>query len=124
MKVPTFEGRRLMDEIDGFRMFLEVAEKDRLDVLHAPEVTAEVFERFLPYAMALDVETRWAARFERSMAAMGKKDADYSPSWFRGSSPRAFSVGAFTGAFAGSFAGALSSSSSSGGGSSGGGGGR
>mgnify|MGYP000396417881 CR=1 FL=1 len=126
MKAPTFEGRRLMDEIEGFKLYLGVAEKDRLDMLHGPEVTPEVFERYLPYAMALDVETRWAERFEQELARTGQKPSRYDPAWYRGPSFSPSAVGAFAGAFAGSFAGALSSSTSSGsggGGSSGGGGG-
>lgn len=126
MKAPTFEGRRLMDEIEGFRMYLQVAEKDRMNVLHEPTVTPEVFERYLPYAMALNVETQWAERFEREMARAGQSSVSYSPAWYRGPSFSPHAIGAFTGSFAGSFAGAMSSSTSSGsggGGSSGGGGG-
>lgn len=126
MKAPTFEGRRLMDEIEGFRMYLNVAEQDRLEVLHAPDVTPDVFERYLPYAMALDVENQWARRFENALSRTGRAAATYHPAWYRGTSFSTNSIGTFTGTFAGSFAGTLSSSTSSGsggGGSSGGGGG-
>ncbi len=126
MKAPTFEGRRLMDEIEGFKLYLGVAEKNRLDLLHEPKVTPEVFERYLPYAMALNVENRWAERFERELAQAGRQSSRYDPVWYRGPSFSPSAIGAFTGSFAGAFAGALSSSTSSGsggGGSSGGGGG-
>ncbi|HQI80957.1 MAG TPA: DUF2207 domain-containing protein, partial [Deltaproteobacteria bacterium] len=56
MKAPTIRGRRVMDAIEGLRLYLSVAEKDRLNLLNPPEKTPEVFERFLPYALALDVE--------------------------------------------------------------------
>lgn len=84
MKAHTIEGRELMDEIFGFKMFLEVAEKSRLDVLHAPDVTPELFERYLPYAMALNVENQWAARFQQELARAGLDISSYKPLWHEG----------------------------------------
>jgi UDP-N-acetylmuramoylalanine-D-glutamate ligase len=52
-----------MDEIEGFKEYLGVAEEDRLNALNPPDKTPELFERFLPYAVALDVENAWAKRF-------------------------------------------------------------
>ncbi|MEM6586682.1 MAG: DUF2207 domain-containing protein, partial [Pseudomonadota bacterium] len=52
---PTPEGQALMDEIEGFRLYLSVAEKDRLNMIDAPDFSLELFERFLPYAIALGV---------------------------------------------------------------------
>ena len=62
-KAPTPAGRRIMDEIDGFRQYLAVAEKDRLNLLNPPDETPGLFERYLPYALALGVEQRWSERF-------------------------------------------------------------
>ena len=60
-----------MDRIEGFRQYLGVAEEDRLNALNPPDKTPELFERFLPYAIALDVENRWAKRFAAVLAAAG-----------------------------------------------------
>jgi uncharacterized membrane protein len=60
-----------MDQIEGFRMYLGVAEEDRLEALNPPDKTPELFERFLPYAVALDVENTWAKRFAGVLAAAG-----------------------------------------------------
>lgn len=62
-------GRRLQDEIEGLRQYLSVAEKDDLARMKAPPQTAEEFSRFLPYAMALDVEKAWAERFTAILGA-------------------------------------------------------
>lgn len=70
MKSHTIEGRRITDEIEGFRQYLGVAEEDRLNALNPPEKTPELFEKFLPYAVALDVENAWAARFAELLAQM------------------------------------------------------
>ena len=42
LKAPTLLGRKIMDEIDGFKMYLEVAEEDRLNTLNPPEKNARV----------------------------------------------------------------------------------
>ncbi len=62
------EGRKVMDQIDGFREYLGVAEEERLEYLNPPEKTPELFERFLPYAVALDLENSWAKRFAGILA--------------------------------------------------------
>ena len=49
MKAPTMAGRKILDQIEGFRMYLSVAEKDRLNLQNPPERTPELFEMFLPY---------------------------------------------------------------------------
>jgi uncharacterized membrane protein YgcG len=131
LKAPTLAGRRLMDRFEGFRLYLSVAEKDELAFRHPPEKTPELFERFLPYAMALDVEQQWGERFE-AILARAQADGSYQqPGWYRGSRWSGAGTGAFGAAVGGALAGAVASSSQApgsssgmgGGGSSGGGGG-
>ena len=71
LKAPSRGGRKIMDQIEGFREYLSVAEEDRLNVLNPPEKTPELFERFLPYAIALDCQNAWAAKFASVLAAAG-----------------------------------------------------
>ncbi|MFO7599761.1 MAG: DUF2207 domain-containing protein [Candidatus Desulfacyla sp.] len=131
LKAPTLLGRKIMDRLEGFKLYLSKAEAHRLRVLHPPERTPELFERFLPYALALDVEHAWSEQFSDVLAAAGKDGAVYSPTWYSGSSFRdlggpglASSLGsAFSGAIASSATAPGSRSGSGGGGSSGGGGG-
>ena len=59
----SLEGRKLQDAVEGLRHYLGVAEKDDLARMKAPPQTAEEFARFLPYAVALEVEKTWAERF-------------------------------------------------------------
>lgn len=81
LKAPSVAGRKLMDGIEGFRLFLSVAEQHRLEVLNPPDLTPEVFEKYLPHALALDVENEWAERFANRLRAAGQDPADYSPTW-------------------------------------------
>ena len=55
MRAPTIQGRKVMDEIDGFKMYLETAEKNRLNISTEPPMSIDRFERILPYAIALGV---------------------------------------------------------------------
>ncbi|TMJ12317.1 MAG: DUF2207 domain-containing protein [Alphaproteobacteria bacterium] len=132
MAAPTKEGRKLMDEIAGFEKYLSVTEENRLETLHPPEKTPELFERYLPHAIALGVENRWASRFEGVLAAASADPGQQqNMGWYVGnqnvwSDPGRFasSMGsALTSSIASASTAPGSSSGSGGGGSSGGGGG-
>ncbi len=69
MAAPTREGRVVMDRIAGFERYLSITEESRLETLHPPEKTPELFERYLPHAIALGVENRWAGKFAAVLAA-------------------------------------------------------
>jgi hypothetical protein len=83
LKAPSVAGRRAMDEIEGFRLYLGTADEDRLNAMDSPEKTPELFERFLPYAVALDVQNAWAKRFASVLAAAGATAA--ATAWYAGS---------------------------------------
>jgi len=124
LKAPTREGRKALDKIDGFRMYLSIAEKDRLNILNPPDHTPELFEKYLPYALALDVEQQWAQQFEDVLEAAGRDaSGEYSPGWYSGSSFHSLGAGALASSIGHSMSSAISSSSTAPGSSSGGGGG-
>jgi hypothetical protein len=133
LKAPTLAGAKIRDQIDGFKMFLTTAEKDRLEVLHPPHVTPEMFEKYLPYAIALDSENQWSRKFEAEavQAGVAPSQQTYSPRWYSGSSFGRLGTTGFASSLGGAVAGATAaaatapgrSSGSGGGGSSGGGGG-
>ncbi|MEO8637330.1 MAG: DUF2207 domain-containing protein [Candidatus Taylorbacteria bacterium] len=117
------KGVHAKEHISGFKLYLSVAERDRINFHNAPTKNPEQFEKFLPYAMALGVEKEWAKVFEGIDLPQ--------PNWYNDSSLSAFSAGAFASNMT-SFSTASnsslastpgSSSGSGGGGSSGGGGG-
>lgn len=123
LKAPTLRGRQVMDQIEGFKLYLSVAEKDRLEVLHPPEKTPELFEKYLPYALALDVENDWSQQFAEVLAAAQVDGRPYHPGWYHGRGWYPGSVGSFADNLGSSFASAIASSSSPPGSSSGSGGG-
>jgi uncharacterized membrane protein YgcG len=130
LKAPTVAGRKILDQLEGFRMYLKTAEEDRLQVLNPPDKTPDLFERFLPYALALDCENEWNAKFTAVLAAAAAAGAT-APVWYSGSNWDAGRTTSFTDSLGSSLASSTaaastapgSSSGSGGGGSSGGGGG-
>jgi uncharacterized membrane protein len=60
MPVKTVKGVKTMGAILGFEEFLSRTERDRLERMK----DANLFERCLPYAIALGVSERWAKAFE------------------------------------------------------------
>ncbi len=112
-------------KIEGLKLFLSVTEKDRMAFHNAPKKTPNLFNKLLPYAIALGVEKEWAKQFEGM-------DLEEATSWY-GSPTHNFSAyylasslsSDFSGAVASNFSPPSQSSSSGGGGGgfSGGGGG-
>ncbi len=58
------EGAAAWARAEGLKLYLGVAEKDRLKFTDAPERTPERFNKLLPYAVAMGVEKEWAKQFE------------------------------------------------------------
>jgi uncharacterized membrane protein YgcG len=126
LKAPTLAGRKILDQIEGFRWYLKVGEKDRLNLENPPQRTPELFEQFLPYALALDVEQEWAEQFADVLAKAGE-ETGYSPAWYAGAAWTTLGAAGFTQALGSSMSTAIAAAStapgSSSGGSGGGGGG-
>ncbi len=122
MKAPTVHGRKVMDRIEGFKRYLSVAEKHGLDLRNPPEKTPELFEKFLPYALALDVENQWSQQFADILTRAGQ-GTDYTPSWYTGGKWHRLGAAGMANSLGSSFSSAISASSSPPGSSSGGGGG-
>lgn len=83
----TAEGRQLLDELAGYREYLQLAEEDSLaQAGAAPPMSIAQYERHLPYAMALGVEERWTARFVKALAAglIEPQLREYRPGWSLG----------------------------------------
>jgi uncharacterized membrane protein YgcG len=71
MPAKTQEGVRIKEHLRGFKRYLEVAEKDRMEFHSSPEQykgepikTMELFDANLPYAMVFGVEEKWAEQFK------------------------------------------------------------
>ncbi len=126
----TPEGRKLADEVLGFRMYLETAEEKKFDMMNPPHMTLQLFEKYLPYAIALKCENAWADKFSAIIQEAAEKG--YQPSYYSSSIGRNSGYSGLASGLSSGLAGTIASAStppssssggSSGGGSSGGGGG-
>ncbi len=113
MPSKTSAGSKVYADILGFKMYLQTAERFRLK-----DLTPDEFERYLSYAITLQVEKDWAKSF--------KDIYNKQPDWYQGSSPltNAYLLSSFSRSFSSateSKINSLSSSSGKGGGWSGGG---
>lgn len=80
------EGLKLKAQIDGFKMFLEATEKDRFDIIGTPpDRTPQLYEKYLPYAIALDVEKQWSRQFVPVFERLERAGTPYIPIWYMGS---------------------------------------
>jgi hypothetical protein len=86
MPARTIRGTRTLEKVFGFEEFLTRVESDRFQrVVKTPQL----FEKFLPFAMALGVEQNWARAFEGIYTQ--------PPAWYLGSNIADFRPRSFTG---------------------------
>lgn len=139
VRAPTPEGRKMLDEIEGLKRYLSVAERDELASMPGPDdgnatarppmLDAKRYEFLLPYAVALEVEDAWTNKFTLAVGAAAAAAATAGIAWYSGSGID--SMGSLSKAVGNSLSSQIASSSSppgsssgsGGGGSSGGGGG-
>jgi uncharacterized membrane protein YgcG len=110
LKSYTQEGRKVVDEVAGFKMYLSVTEKDRMNLLDPPDRTPEIFEKYLPFALALDVEQRWSEQFASVFAHMSAEGRPYAPIWYYGAYWNPANPAAFASSIGTGFSNAISAS--------------
>lgn len=85
MPKPTERGQKVLDQLEGFKDYLTVAEEDELNLRSPPEKTPALFEKMLPYALALGIDQKWAKRFASILAAATQSGGEtYRPGWYQG----------------------------------------
>jgi len=126
MPAATRAGARVARDVRGLEEYIRRAEKAELEWSQAPGRSPELFEKLLPYAIALDATDVWVEQFEGVLQR--------PPDWYHGrTTPGTWNMRAFHGGLADfrttaaatlpSAPGSSSGSGSFGGGSVGGGGG-
>ena len=101
----TDKGAAAKDHLEGMKLYLTVAEEERLRVLQSPSGAERVdvgnnleliklYEKLLPWAVVWGVEDQWMRELEVRVASAGE-----TPDWFVGRS--GFEVALFTSAVRG-----------------------
>ncbi len=123
MRAPTEQGRKLLDRIEGLRLYLGVAERDDLARAKAPPMNVDEYQRLLPYALALDVEKTWGDKLSDAIGPAAVAAAAAGMAWYASDMGRGFDASSFGSSLGSSLSSAISSSATAPGSSSGGGGG-
>jgi uncharacterized membrane protein len=84
MPARTVKGARALERVLGFEEFMLRVEEPHLARIRTPEM----FERLLPFAMAFQVERKWARAFQDICKV--------PPTWYVGTSPGSFDAGRFS----------------------------
>jgi len=75
----TIKGVRMLEEILGLSKYIRKAEVERIEFHNAPEKGLDVFEKLLPYAIALNLTAVWTKQFAGLL--------NEPPTWYSGSTP-------------------------------------
>jgi uncharacterized membrane protein YgcG len=103
----TQDGQELVEKIQGLQLFLRTVETDRLAQMVSVKESPAVYEKFLPYAIALDAEREWTSKFAPLFNHLKQEyGIIYHPMWFYG--PR-FSGDVFDTNFSSGFSSGFSS---------------
>ncbi|KXH85646.1 DUF2207 domain-containing protein [Chryseobacterium kwangjuense] len=81
IKQPSKEKLRKKSLIDGFKMYMGAAENEQLKFHNPPQLTPQVFETLLPFAMVMGVDQIWGQRFDDLLK---KTAAEYQNRWYYG----------------------------------------
>lgn len=83
----TPQGMQLLTKIEGFKMYLGAAEEKDLQLMNqSMPKTFEIYQKFLPYAMVLGVETQWTNKFKIEIDKAMQDPNISSHSWYIGGS--------------------------------------
>ena len=58
------KGNELYSELKGLRLYIDTAEKKRIEFHNDPKKFIGIFEKLLPYAMIFGLEKKWAKEFK------------------------------------------------------------
>lgn len=75
----TKKGWKVKNNLEGFKMFLEYTEKERIKYFNSPETNPREFLDYLPYATAFGVEKKWKEQFKNITIP--------KPDWYVGPGP-------------------------------------
>lgn len=96
----TQKGRLLMDEIEGFKEYLSIAEENRT-FFSDPTNAQQIYCDYLPYAIALGVENKWTKYFESSLGRSMIEQSMHSRGVFLNKGLMSGYIGGFSSALTG-----------------------
>ncbi|WP_400080234.1 DUF2207 domain-containing protein [Winogradskyella sp. R77965] len=83
IRKPSLEKLKLKSSIEGFKMYMNAAEETQIAHFNPPDLTPEIFEKLLPYAIVLGAEDVWGDKFQ-NLINTAMVDKSYQPTWYAG----------------------------------------
>ncbi len=83
IRKPTVAKLQLKSVIEGFKMYMSAAEEKQIAQFNPPDLTPEIFEKLLPYALVLGAEDVWGEKFQ-NLIDRSSTDQNYQPLWYAG----------------------------------------
>lgn len=83
IRKPSLEKLKLKSAIEGFKMYMSTAEEKQIAHFNPPDLTPEIFEKLLPYAIVLGAEDVWGEKFQ-NLIDKSMIDPSYQPTWYNG----------------------------------------
>ena len=93
IKRPSEEKLEIQSQIDGFKMYLNAAEEKQIQHFNPPNMTPEIFEKYLPYAIALGVDEVWGKKFQDFLDKSILDANNYDHGWYSGANFSAMNFG-------------------------------
>lgn len=90
IKRPSEEKLRKQSLISGFEMYMGAAENEQLKFHNPPQMTPQIFEKLLPFAMVLGVDEIWGKKFDEMLKKMS---TGYTNNWYVGSTMSYYAFG-------------------------------
>lgn len=99
----TLSSHPMMGQIEGLRLFMVISGDD-----NDQPCLPGLFEKLLPYALALNVEKIWGEKFAGTLAEMPREEmSDYSPTWYSGPNWHPVTAAAFLTSLGSAFSSAI-----------------
>lgn len=81
LKSPSMLGRSIMDNVEGYRLYLSAQNDTMLTALrNATQKIKALYNKHLPFAIAFDLDKSWTQRF----VSFSDEQNDLKPDWYTG----------------------------------------
>lgn len=80
-------------KIEGLKMYMSAAEERQMQYFNPPDITPDVFEQLLPYAIALNMDKIWGDKFQQKFLSALTGQSVYQPDWYTGTVMRPAIIG-------------------------------
>ncbi|MBI2352995.1 DUF2207 domain-containing protein [Candidatus Dependentiae bacterium] len=92
-QVYTIQGQKIKNDIAGFKLYLKTAQEQYINMVSTPPTkTPELFEKYLPYAIALQVEKAWTAQFASIFTTLELEKKGHQSGWYNKRHGHSFST--------------------------------